>query len=153
MKSVISCTHCCNYFDISMDTNVICSTSWTFFYSTSSIATPPFIFSSAIDYTFNTSPLGSKTVTRSQNDYFGKGLQVFSPKTNFYMQMNIGMKFFVTFSKKYLNFPQCITFFWLVTIEWIWISKSVQIPYKFNVSSWKIIKNLSHHQKLNFHIL
>jgi hypothetical protein len=34
-------------------------------------------------------------------DYFGKGLQVFFPENNFYMQMNFGMNFFVTFSKKY----------------------------------------------------
>jgi hypothetical protein len=37
-----------------------------------------------------------------------------------------------------------------------WINmniESVQIPYKFNVSSWKMIKIVSCHQKLNFHIL
>jgi hypothetical protein len=32
--------------------------------------------------------LGSKLVTKSQKDYFGKGLQVFFPKKLFYMQMN-----------------------------------------------------------------
>jgi hypothetical protein len=31
---------------------------------------------------------GSKPITRSQKDYFGKGLQVLFPKNNFYMQMN-----------------------------------------------------------------
>jgi hypothetical protein len=36
--------------------------------------------------------IGSKLVTRSQRDYFGKGLHVFFPKNNFYMQMS----FFVT---------------------------------------------------------
>ncbi len=30
----------------------------------------------------------SKLVIRSQRDYFGKKLQVFFPKKNFYMQMN-----------------------------------------------------------------
>jgi hypothetical protein len=35
----------------------------------------------------------------------------------------------------------------------IWIFKSVQILYKFNVSSWKMIKILSHHQKKIIHIL
>jgi hypothetical protein len=30
---------------------------------------------------------GSKHITRSQTNYFGKGLQVFFPKNNFYMQM------------------------------------------------------------------
>jgi hypothetical protein len=34
-------------------------------------------------------------------DYFGKGLQVFFLENNFYMQMNFGMIFLVTFYKKY----------------------------------------------------
>jgi hypothetical protein len=61
--------------------------------------------------------LGSKLVIRSQKDYFQKGLQVFFPKNNFHMQMKFWMNFFVTYSKKYLKFPQCITFFLLVIIE------------------------------------
>jgi len=32
--------------------------------------------------------IGSKTITRSQRDYFGKGLKVLYPKKNFYMGMN-----------------------------------------------------------------
>jgi hypothetical protein len=67
--------------------------------------------------------------------------------------MNFWMNFFVICCKKYLNVPQCITFFLLVIIEQIWIFKNVQTPYKFNVSSWKMIKIWSHHQELKFHIL
>jgi hypothetical protein len=37
----------------------------------------------------------SKIVARSQNDYFGKWLQVFFLKNNFYMQMNFWMNFFI----------------------------------------------------------
>jgi hypothetical protein len=55
-------------------------------------------------------PLGSKLVTRSHMDYFGKVPQVFFLENNFYMQMNFGIIFLVTCSKKYQNFPQC-TFF------------------------------------------
>jgi hypothetical protein len=29
----------------------------------------------------------------------------------------------------------------------------MKIPYKFNVSSWKLIKFLGHHQKSKFHII
>jgi hypothetical protein len=42
-----------------------------------------------------------KHVIRSQTNYFEKGLQVFFPRNNFYMQMNFQMKCFVTCSKKY----------------------------------------------------
>jgi hypothetical protein len=49
----------------------------------------------------NKKPLLSKLVTRSHMDYFGKGLQVFFLENNFYMQMNFGMIFLVTFYKKY----------------------------------------------------
>jgi hypothetical protein len=44
---------------------------------------------------------GSKLVTRSQKDYFGKGFQGFFPKKHFYMQMNFWMNLFVTCCKKY----------------------------------------------------
>jgi hypothetical protein len=63
------------------------------------------------------SSFGSKLVIRSQKDYFGKWLQVFFPKNNFYMQMKFWMNFFVTCFKKYLKFPQCIKFFLIVIIE------------------------------------
>jgi hypothetical protein len=81
-------------------------------------------------------------------DYFEKGLQVFFPKNNLYMQMDSWMNFFVTCSKKYLKIPQCIIFFFLIIIELIWIN----FFYKLIVSFWKLIKILNQHQKLNFHI-
>jgi hypothetical protein len=42
---------------------------------------------------------GSKPITRSQKDYFGKGLQVLFPKKHFYMQMNFWINLFVIYSK------------------------------------------------------
>jgi len=56
---------------------------------------------------------GSKYVTKSQTYYFGKGLQVFFFKNIFNMQINFWMKFFVTCSKKYLSFSQCIIWFFV----------------------------------------
>jgi hypothetical protein len=53
---------------------------------------------------------GSKFVTRSQRDYFGKEQHVLFPQKNFYMQMIFWMKFFVTYFLNYLNVPQCITY-------------------------------------------
>jgi hypothetical protein len=67
--------------------------------------------------------------------------------------MNFWMIFLVIVCKKYLNFPQCITLLFLFIIEYIWKFEIVHIPYRFNVSFWKMIKILSHNQKLNFHIL
>jgi len=56
----------------------------------------------------------SKLATKSQKDYFRKRIQLFFPKNNFYMQMNFWIHFFVTCSKKYKKFPQCINFFELI---------------------------------------
>jgi hypothetical protein len=36
---------------------------------------------------------GSKPITKSQNDYFGKGLQVFFPKNNFTCKWNFEWNF------------------------------------------------------------
>jgi hypothetical protein len=55
--------------------------------------------------------------------------------------------FFVMFFSIYI-FCLC-----LQSINVYFIFKSVQIPYKFNISSWKMIKILNHHQKIIFHIL
>jgi len=54
---------------------------------------------------------GSKPITRNQTYYFGKGLQVFFPKITFRWKWICEWFFWITYSKKYLNFPQCITFF------------------------------------------
>jgi hypothetical protein len=58
-----------------------------------------------------TLPIGSKPITRSQRDYFGKGLQVLYPQKNFYMGMNFWMKFFITCFKKNWMFPNASLFF------------------------------------------
>ncbi len=59
-----------------------------------------------------------------QNAFRGKtgnkdpnGLQVFFPKNNFLHSKELLNEFFITCSKEYLNFPQCITCFLLLIIE------------------------------------
>jgi hypothetical protein len=50
---------------------------------------------------------GSKPVTRSQRDYFGKGLHIIFPKKLLHANEFLN-EMFCNFLKKYLNFPQCI---------------------------------------------
>jgi hypothetical protein len=61
--------------------------------------------------------IGSKPITTNQTDYFGKGLQVLFPKSNFSMQMKYWMKYFVTFSLKNLIFSNASHVFLLIMIE------------------------------------
>jgi hypothetical protein len=60
----------------------------------------------------------------------------FFPK--FYMQMNFWMNFFVTCSKKYLNVPQCITFFF---VSHYWINMNfLKCAYSLHIQCF-ILKN------------
>jgi hypothetical protein len=74
---------------------------------------------------------GSKGVTRSQIDYFGKRLQVFFYENNFYMQINFWMKCFVIYFNWLKKILQCITCFFAsdywINIKFLKCENSLQI--------------------------